>query len=112
MGYKSYIGEAEINKNNISYISGTTITEFPKHNYLFFANLRSEYDVLYNYKAFFPTLSEKKAIFGLYNKSQISDNNGKISIFGDSTCLEIQSNSCLFLIDMILDFIQNKEIDI
>lgn len=37
--------------------------------------------------------------------------NGKLVIFTDSSCLEIDEGNCLFLIDKIFDFFQEKNFD-
>ena len=92
----------------IDYVSGSFISEFPKDNFLFFLDLKKEFEIIYNYKAFFPAKDYRRAVFGLFENFGVVGN-GKISVFGDSSCFEKNENDCNFVLDYIFDFFEGKK---
>lgn len=87
-------GSLSLKDKSVTILSGNSIDEFPENNYLVFANLKSEYDILYNYKSLFFTPTQNLPIFGLFKNLTPLKETGRITIFGDSSCLEIENNNC------------------
>lgn len=110
LGYRSLTGSVNFQGKDFSYLSGSCIDEFPANNYLFFGNLKDEFEIIYNVKSVFAAKEESLAYLGLFKNFSLEKQTGRIALFGDSTCLEIKENHCLDVLGTILDFLLDKPI--
>lgn len=108
IGYESLTGSFSMFGQKVQYLSGSSINEFPAGNILVLQDLKSEFEIIYSHKSVFETPPRKYGIFGLYQNFTTGRSIGKIALFGDSTCLELEQGSCIHILDQILDFISDK----
>jgi hypothetical protein len=104
LGYDSLSGTADFFGNHTQFLSGTFIAEFPAANYLYFADLKSDYDIMYGTKSVFAAKKHRLGVFGLFQTFAGTKRIGSIGLFCDSSCLEIGPGNCLGLLHEMLDF--------
>lgn len=109
VAYDSLGGSFQFLNRTIQYQSGTSVSEFPANNYLFFADLKREVDIIHNYKSLFAASASRYAVLGLFENFGVSRTVGKVALFGDSSCLETHEYNCLPVLDAMLDFLEGAE---
>jgi hypothetical protein len=108
LGYRSLTGKLTAFNSTLAYLSGNCIDEFPANNYLIFGDLKDEFEIIYSLKSVFAAKEESLAFMGLFKNFSLEKETGKIALFGDSTCLEVEENNCLGVLDVMLDFLVDK----
>lgn len=109
LGHDALSGSTDFLGSRAQFLSGTFIAEFPTGNFLYFADLKSDYDIMYGTKSVFAAKKHRLGVFGLFRMFAGSKKIGGIGIFGDSTCLEIGPGNCLGLVHEMLDFFASQD---
>lgn len=95
-------GVFKIADKEISFTSGTSISQFPEKGVLIYADKLADQKLA----VLHGDMKDEKDIpvLGLYHPTAI--NAGRISVFGDSNCLDSahMERDCFWLLDLLLDF--------
>jgi len=99
---KIYEGNFKIRNKIVSYRSGTSLSHFPDKGLVIYADkLNDQIEAVLR-----GGLKEEREVpvLGLYHP--IAINSGRISVFGDSNCLDTahMEQDCFWLLDLLLDF--------